>query len=222
VKASSERKRKGARTTQRDGAPPTRGGTKGMPRAVREQRLLDAAERAFAGRSYHEVSMDDVAAEAGVTKPMIYAYFGSKQGLFLGCVRRAYARGIERVEAAGAAAGSPEEQAARVLDAVFRWVDDYREQWPLVFGAQVPGGLIANEAASSRAGMVAAIAGLIRRWVPDPQAPEEVEPLAEAIVGAVTALADHWIRHPEEPRELQVLRALRIAGPPIMALAEAR
>ena len=207
-------------TKGKGSASPPRTGTKGVPRAIREQQLLDAAERAFAGRAYGAVSMDAVAAEGGVTKPMIYAYFGSKEGLFISCVQRAYDRGIERVEAAAALEGSPEERAWRVLDAVFGWVDEYREQWPLVFGTQVPGGRIAEEAASSRAGMVAVIARVMREWIPDAKAAEEFEPMAEAIVGATSALADRWLRHPEEPRELQTLRALRIAGPALAALAE--
>jgi AcrR family transcriptional regulator len=191
-----------------------------MPRAEREQQLLDIAERAFAEQGYRAVSMDDVAAAAGVTKPMIYAYFGSKEGIFVAGIHRAYERVIERVEEAAAVGGTPAEQLWRVIDTVFAWIDDYRDLWPMVYGAQTPGGAVASEAAGDRAGMVALVARFYREAVPAADA-EEIDALAEATVGAVSGLADRWLRHPEEPRELQTQRAVRIVGPAVLALGKA-
>lgn len=198
-------------------ASPLRGGTKGMPRAKREAQLLDVAERAFAERGYHASSMDQIAAAAGVTKPIIYAYFGSKEGLFIAGVDRAYQRCIERVEAAAAAGGDPSEVLTRVIQAVFGFIEDYWEQWPYIFGAQALGGRFAEEAARATAGLVAVITRILEQLVPDPAAAGELEPLAEACVAVNTALANRWIRHPEEPRELQEARALRFLGPAIAA-----
>ena len=59
-----------------------------MPRAEREQRMLDAAGRAFARDGYHDSSMDEIARVAGISKPMLYNYFGSKEGLYVAYVRR--------------------------------------------------------------------------------------------------------------------------------------
>lgn len=195
-----------------------RTGTKRMPRAERERQLLDLAERAFARRGYHAASMDEIAAAAGVTKPMIYSYFGSKEGLFIAGVHRAYERCVERVESAAARGGEPGEVLTRVTQAVFGWVEDYRGQWPYVFGAQALGGRFAEEAASARASMVALIARILEQTVTEPEAAGEIEPLAEVCVAVNMALADRWIRHPEEPRALQEARAVRILGPAIAAL----
>ena len=52
---------------------------KRMPRADRERLMLDVAEKMFANRGFHDASMDEVAAAAGITKPMLYNYFGSKE-----------------------------------------------------------------------------------------------------------------------------------------------
>ena len=53
------------------------------PRAERTRAtILRAANRLFGNEGFAQVSMDEVAAEAGVTKPTVYAHFGSKEALF--------------------------------------------------------------------------------------------------------------------------------------------
>src|SRR5688500_7013895 len=60
-----------------------------VPRQVREQQMLQVAERTFAERGFHAASVDAIAERAGISKPMVYAYFGSKEGLYRGCMERA-------------------------------------------------------------------------------------------------------------------------------------
>ena len=61
---------------------------KRMPRAVREQQMLDAAVRTFGQRGYRAASMDEIAELAGVSKPLVYLYLNSKEELFTACIRR--------------------------------------------------------------------------------------------------------------------------------------
>ncbi len=49
-----------------------------LPRQVRERQILDAAVTVFSRQGFHLTSMDDIAEVAGVSKPTIYAYLGSK------------------------------------------------------------------------------------------------------------------------------------------------
>jgi AcrR family transcriptional regulator len=65
------------------------GGT--QTRIDRREGLLVIAMRLFSERSYEDVSIDEVAAQAGVAKGLLYYYFGSKRGL--------YATGLERLAA---------------------------------------------------------------------------------------------------------------------------
>ncbi|MGO4436740.1 TetR/AcrR family transcriptional regulator [Rhizobium sp. RAF56] len=51
-------------------------------RIERERRILDAALKVFADKGYVGASMDDIAAEAGLSKPTVYQYFPSKDELF--------------------------------------------------------------------------------------------------------------------------------------------
>ena len=67
----------------------TRSGTKGVARADRERQLVGLAVAEFGARGYLRASIIDVAQAAGVSKPLVYSYFGSKEGLALACVHEA-------------------------------------------------------------------------------------------------------------------------------------
>lgn len=54
-----------------------------MPRAQRRTQLLELATQVFTQKGYHGTSMDDIAAAAGVTKPVLYQHFDSKVTLYL-------------------------------------------------------------------------------------------------------------------------------------------
>lgn len=53
-----------------------------LPRAERREAILRAAATAFARTGFADTSMEDVAAEAGITKLLIYRHFDSKEELY--------------------------------------------------------------------------------------------------------------------------------------------
>src|SRR6476661_8896898 len=55
-----------------------------MPRAEREAQMLAVAEQVFSTRGIQATTMDEIAELVGVTKPLIYDYFGSKEGALIG------------------------------------------------------------------------------------------------------------------------------------------
>ncbi|OLT48349.1 hypothetical protein BJF88_16845 [Cellulosimicrobium sp. CUA-896] len=57
-----------------------------MPRTQRRAQLLAIGEELFASHGYHHISMDDIAARAGVGKPVLYRHFPSKLDLYLAVV----------------------------------------------------------------------------------------------------------------------------------------
>ena len=77
-----------------------------MPRSVREQLILRVAGQVFAEGGYERASMDRIAALAGVSKPMIYAYFSSKEGLYLAYIERTGGELVHRLVTADHGAGS--------------------------------------------------------------------------------------------------------------------
>lgn len=59
-----------------------------LPRAERQEAIEQAAARAFVRSGYAATSMDDVAAEAGVTKVLIYRHVESKEALYRAVLER--------------------------------------------------------------------------------------------------------------------------------------
>jgi len=60
----------------------TEGATRRLPRAQRREQILDAATEAFARTGFAATSLDDVAAQAGVTRMIVYTHFESKTALY--------------------------------------------------------------------------------------------------------------------------------------------
>lgn len=114
----------------------SRAGTKGVPREERERQLLDVATAEFGDRGYAYASVTDIAAAAGVSKPLIYTYFGSRDGLHAACVQRAGTRLVEAVAAAQTVSGT--RKAVATLTALFEALDGHPENWKVVYDATLP------------------------------------------------------------------------------------
>ncbi|MFE7210823.1 TetR/AcrR family transcriptional regulator [Streptomyces sp. NPDC057611] len=170
--------------------------TRRMPRAVREQQMLDAAVQIFGRRGYTAASMDEIAGLAGVSKPLVYLYLNSKEDLFTACIRREAAALTEAVRA-GVRPGLPaDRQLWEGLRAFFTHTARHPEGWAVLhLQARTHGEPFAAEIAAMRAEIVEFVTQLIlvaaREAHRDPGLPErEGAGLAEALVGAAESLAD--------------------------------
>jgi AcrR family transcriptional regulator len=110
--------------------------TREQKRAANRQRLLDAALKVFSERGYHGATIEEIAAESGLSNGALYYNFQNKEDLFLELFdQRIEARiaAIERTFGSGAA--SDEESASHVRSAALqgvRDIDDPRE-WAMFF-----------------------------------------------------------------------------------------
>jgi AcrR family transcriptional regulator len=187
-----------------------------VPRVERQQQMLDVAARVFAERGYHAASMDEIAAEVGVSKPMLYAYFDSKEGLYLACIDRAGQDLLESMRRAAGEGLSPEDRLWAGILAFFEFVDERREGWSVLFHeASTRGGPFAAEVAQLRA----RISGIVDELLAEaaaahgiaPAGFDTTEPLAHALVGAGESLANWWLEHPAETKEAVALRLMNFA-----------
>ncbi|MDO0926349.1 TetR/AcrR family transcriptional regulator [Streptomyces sp. TG1A-8] len=169
--------------------------TKRMPRAMREQQMLDAAVRIFGRRGYMAASMDEIAELAGVSKPLVYLYLNSKEDLFTACIRREAAALADAVRTAVRPGLPADRQLWDGLRAFFAHTAEHPDGWSVLhIQARTHGETFAAEVNAMRAEIVAFVTELIavaaREAHRDPDLPEhEVAGLAEALVGAAESLA---------------------------------
>src|SRR5919108_46215 len=187
------------------------------PRAVREAQMVAAAERLFSERGYHGVSMDRIAPAPGITKPMLYDYFGSKEGLFLACMEHARGRLFEAIAGAVRAADGAEAALRAGIEAFLTVANEQRATWPVLFGE---GGRFNDAAAAIRAEQAGLIAQLLRElpeWDREPD-PERLDALAHMIVGAAEAIAFWAVDHPDVPLERVADHLMAALWPAVQAL----
>jgi len=171
--------------------------TKRMPRAVREQQMLDAAVRTFGQRGYMAASMDEIAELAGVSKPLVYLYLNSKEDLFTACIRREGQALTEAVRAGVDTRSPADRQLWDGLRAFFTHTAQHPDGWSVLhLQARTHGEPFAAEVAALRAELVAFVTELIAVTAREAHrdrdrdlAEREVAGLAEALVGAAESLA---------------------------------
>jgi AcrR family transcriptional regulator len=188
-----------------------------VPRERREQLILDVAGGVFARRGYHPASMDEIAELADVSKPMLYAYFGSKEGLYLAYIERAGSELLDRLESAAPADGDPAAGLRARITEFLAFVDEHADGWRVLFGEVASTQPFAERVAEVRDRVV----HVIRRMIDDANlrmAPPAPDAIAHALVGAGESLANWWLDHPEVGRDevaawyLGVVQAV-LAGP---------
>ncbi|MGV9853504.1 TetR/AcrR family transcriptional regulator [Streptomyces sp. NPDC003442] len=175
-------------------------GSKRVPRAVREQQMLDAGVRAFARSGYQNASMDDIAELAGVSKPLVYLYLNSKDELFTACIRREAAALVTAIRAAVERDAPADRQLWSGLSGFFAHTAEHPDGWTLLHvQARTQGRSFAREVVAMRAEIVEFVTQLIGAAARERArggarartlAGTEVSGLALALVGAAESLAD--------------------------------
>jgi AcrR family transcriptional regulator len=172
-----------------------------LPREDRMEQTLAAAHVLFAERGYAAVKMDDIAAAVGVTKPLLYNYFGNKERLYVACMERAGDTLTATVAEAVAGSASPGDALGAGVRAFFAFLDDDRAAWAVLFDETLPrGGEVAERVAAYRGEIVALVSGSMLAQLPQGRrdaARVEVEALSAALLGAAEALARWWLRGEE-------------------------
>jgi len=194
---------------------------------VREKQMLEAAERAFAARGFHGASVDAIAEASGITKPMVYAYFGSKEGLYRACMEAARARLLEALRDGVDTSAAPDQQLWHGLLAVFTFVEREQGSWAILLGEVTQGsGPFAAEGAEVRRELAALVAELLRRAAAaeglDSAALAITDQLAWTLMGAGESLAVWWAEHPEEPAERVALVLMNFAWNGLGGLIDGR
>lgn len=166
-----------------------------LPAAERRRQLLDVALDVFAPGGFHGTSMDDVAAAAGVTKPVLYQHFGSKRALYIELLNDVGTQLMDVIAKAAAEADGPSRQVEAGFRAYFRYVEDREPAFRLLFG----GGSKRDEGFADLVRLVeGAIAELIASFIAIQLPPEQILTLAHGIVGMAESTCRHWLHQRAE------------------------
>jgi AcrR family transcriptional regulator len=176
------------------------------------EQTLEAAHVLFAARGYAAVTMDEIAAAIGVTKPLLYNYFGNKERLYIACMEQAGDALIATIAEAVRETANPGDALGAGVRAFFSFLDSDRSAWAVLFDETLPrGGEVFDRVAAYRGQILDLVSASLLAQMPMRRreaAQVEVEALSTALLGAAEALARWWLRteaiSAEEAAELLV------------------
>src|SRR3954470_5872172 len=103
-----------------------------MQAQERREQLLDATKAIVAQRGFHAVSIEAVAREAGITRPIVYGHFHDLPGLLEALVERETARALSQLVIPDDLTGDPREALLASLRTYLEAVRDDPATWRLV------------------------------------------------------------------------------------------
>jgi AcrR family transcriptional regulator len=186
-----------------------------LPVPERRALIVEAAGRLFGERGYQGARLDEIAAAAGVTKPIVYRHFDSKRHLYLALLDR------HRDDLAGflvsiPAEGTTEDRLRAVLEIWLDYVEAHSYAWKMLFRDTGGGPEVAARRREVHAEARAVLVQLIRSLASSPVSPRELEPLAELMSMGMAALVLWWIEDATVSRAA-VLDALTTAWVRLLA-----
>jgi len=176
--------------------------------------LFAAAKAVFAAKGYHQAKISDIADEADVGVGTVYLHYDGKEALFLELVEETTRRLKERVDAAKAAAGDPIDQARVSCETLFRFAQENRETFRIVFGEGVFNRTIAAAQSVFLADVAENVAAGMRQGV---FAPYPTALIAQAVVGLLTQVVSWWITQDEISLEEAIEASNRFIAQGILA-----
>ncbi|HVX54525.1 TetR/AcrR family transcriptional regulator [Nocardioides sp.] len=188
-------------------------GTKGVPRADREEQILETATRLFGTLGFAATSVAAVAEPIGISKPMVYSYFGSKDRLYGACLRRAgeqLAVEMERIARTGVVGL---ERGLRTLDGIFVLLEPQPWMWRMLFDPTAPR---EGEAAEVMASYTARITALAHEGVGELMSlvgvtdALDVSAMVSVWISIFDSLVDWWLDHPDQDAAAMTQRCVRL------------
>jgi AcrR family transcriptional regulator len=183
-----------------------------MRASERRAQLLDVARRVFGKSGFNGVSMDDVAKEAGVTKPILYDHFPSKKELYLALLDADLAALHDSVKQALDSPTGNRERIRGSFQAYFEFVQEQADGFRLLMqetvGAEDD---FRNRVRETRARILAEVADLIVRESRGTLDREHAETVALALIGMAETVAQRNPSAPPEKREEAIDMLVRLA-----------
>lgn len=176
-------------------------------REARRQELLDAADRAIR-RDGPEVTMEAIAAEAGITKPVLYRHFGDRDGLLAAVARRHADRLTRELRDALAAEEHPRHRLRTTVDTYLRFLERDPELHRFVTRVAPAGSGSTGTALDDALSVVrdAVIGSVTRELAGARLDPAPARTWGTGIVGMVQLVGARWLEERDVDRDELVAR----------------
>jgi AcrR family transcriptional regulator len=181
-----------------------------IPAEERRALILLSAGRAFARDGYAGARIEDIAAAADVTKPIVYRHFTSKKALYMALLEKHEADLPGFIEAIDPDGLPLDELVKAILEHWFDYVRENQHAWFMLFRDR--SGDEEIQALRRRVNLRAreVIAGFISAFADGRIPADQIEPTAEAITNGLAGLALWWIDNPEVPKGVPVEVGTRV------------
>jgi|SRR5689334_23742869 AcrR family transcriptional regulator len=178
----------------------------------RRAQLLSVARRVFGRSGFHSVSMDDVAKEAGVTKPILYDHFNSKEELYVALLDADASSLEERVRSALQANTGNRDRIERSFQAYFDFVDEHAGGFRLLVQETMGGEeMFRSKVQEVRDRIVREVGDLIVRESRGTIERRDADTVSLALVGMVETVAQRDPGGPKSERRRSVQTLVRLA-----------
>ena len=182
--------------TEHNGRPRVR-----MTGRERREQLLDVGRSLFAERGFEATSIEEIAARAGVSKPVVYEHFGGKEGLYAVVVDREMSDLLHRLTAA-LSSGHPRQLVEQAALALLTYIEEQTDGFRIlsrdspVAGSSGTFSSLLNDIASQVEHI------MIREFESREIRPELAPMYAQMLVGMVALTGQWWLEERQPPREV--------------------
>lgn len=176
----------------------------------RRIKILAGAVRAFAAAGYDNVKMDNIAASAGITKPVLYVHFPSKRALFVNVLESIRDKLIAKGRSSVEGDATPEQKFRHAVDAFLAFVEMEPDAARVLLAVPPGDPVAAKLLCEVQAGASAGLAVLLATFMAG-STPARVQAATEFLKEGLHAVAVWWLDHPGTTREDLVDLAMRIA-----------
>ncbi len=170
-------------------------GQQRLPAARRRDQLLSAALAQFGAKGFHGTSMDDIAEEAGVTKPVLYQHFPSKRTLYVELLETVGAGMLETIASRAQTADTARGRVLAGFEAYFQFVGERTSSFHLLFNSAARQSDDFSEGIRRLEDSVAEVIGTFIEARIDK---DHRELLGYGIVGLAEVTARQWVHRTEE------------------------
>jgi AcrR family transcriptional regulator len=180
-----------------------------LPVAERRELITEAAGRLFGELGYDGTRLDDIAAAAGVTKPVLYRHFDSKRDLYLALLRR-HRDDLPTFVGEMPRGSAPRDWLRGILESWLEYVEAHSYAWKMLFRDSGGGPEVQAFRRDVHARAREVLAEVIRSVSESRISPREAHALAEMMSMGMASLVLWWMDNPGTPREVLVDAMTRV------------